>query len=94
MAYDPVSDTFLCHYTGLPVDLKDPGSPWYLNYDHVIPGDENRLVVAANFVNVMKSELSEDEFRAVIIELAHHFDTGEPFDMGVCAFKYWTGLSG
>ena len=93
-AYDPVSDTFICHYTGVPVDLKDPGSPWYLNYDHVIPGDESRLVVAANFVNVMKSELSEDEFRAVIIELAHHFETKEPFDMGVCAFKYWTGLSG
>jgi len=91
-AYDPATDSILCHYTRVLVDIKDPASPWYLNYDHVIPGDESRLVVAANFVNVMKTQLSEDEFRAIIIELARHFETGEPFDLGVCEFKYWTGL--
>jgi hypothetical protein len=38
-------------------------------------------------------EQAVDEFRAVIIELAHHFETGEPFDTRVLKLKYWTGLS-
>jgi hypothetical protein len=92
-AYDRVLDAFICHYTGLPLDLTDPSSPMYLNFDHVIPRDPRRLVCAANFVNVMKSEMTEDEFRAVIIELAHHWETGEPFDTRVLKLKYWTGLS-
>ena len=92
-AIDPVLDRFICHYTGVPLDEADPGSPWYINYDHVIPGDGSRLVVAANFVNVMKSEMSEEEFRAVIIELARHLETGEPFNTDVLKLKYWTVLS-
>jgi 5-methylcytosine-specific restriction endonuclease McrA len=92
-AYDRDLDAFICHYTGLPLDLTDPGSPLYLNFDHVIPRDNRRLVCAASFVNVMKSEMTEDEFRAVIIELAHHWETGEPFDTNVLKLKYWTGLS-
>jgi hypothetical protein len=92
-AYDEVLDVFICHYTGLPLDLTDPGSPLYLNFDHVIPRDNRRLACAAAFVNVMKSEMTEEEFRALIIELAHHWETGEPFDTNVLKLKYWTGLS-
>ena len=92
-AYDRDLDAFICHYTGLPLNLTDPGSPLYLNFDHVIPGDNRRLVCAANFINVMKSEMTEEEFRAIVIELAHHFETGEPFNTEVLKLKYWTGLS-
>lgn len=92
-AYDPVRDRFICYYTGVPLDEDDPGSPWYINFDHVIPRDGRRLVVAANFINVMKSEMTEEEFRAVIIELARHLETGEPFNTDVLKLKYWTGLS-
>jgi hypothetical protein len=92
-AYDPVLDAFICHYTGLPLNLDDPSSPLYLNFDHVIPRDGRRLVCAAAFANVMKSEMTEKEFRAIIIELAHHWETGEPFDTKVLKLKYWTGLS-
>ena len=88
-AYDPATDSFLCHYTGVAVDLENLGRPWDLTYDHPTPGDGSRLVVAAYWVNVMKTQLSEDEFRAVIIEMARCFETGQPFRLEVCGFKYW-----
>jgi hypothetical protein len=93
-SYDPATDSFLCHYTGFAVNLENLGRPWDLTYDHPTPGDGSRLVVAAYWVNVMKTQLSEDEFRAVIIEMARSFETGEPFRMEVCAFKYWRKAHG
>ncbi|MBM4248112.1 MAG: hypothetical protein FJ149_01480 [Euryarchaeota archaeon] len=88
-AYDPATDSFRCHYTGVAVDIQNLGRPWDLTYDHPMPGDGSRLVVAAYWVNVMKTQLSEDEFRAVVIEMARCFGTGEPFRMEVCEFRHW-----
>jgi len=51
------------------------------------------VATAANFVNVIKSEMTEEEFKVVIIELARHFETGAPFNTDVLKLKYWTGLS-
>ena len=73
---------FLCRYTGVKVDELDFRSPWYLNFDHITPGRKD-LVVAASWVNRMKSCLTEPEFRAVIKSLAGHIRNGTPFDTGV-----------
>ena len=74
---------FLCHYTGLKVEELDFTDLWYLSFDHVIPGKLGDLVVAALWVNRMKSFLTEAEFRAVLKQLADRFRHGTPFDTGV-----------
>lgn len=61
---------FRCHYTLLPLNTTDPKSPKYLTFDHLIPRDENSIVLAAAFVNDMKSDLDESEFWQVIGALA------------------------
>jgi hypothetical protein len=91
--YDPRTDTFRCEYCGAELDIDDPDSPFYLSWDHVVPKDGSLLVPAAYFVNVMKSELTGDEFRAVILEIDRHFETGEPFNTNIVKFEHWTGLS-
>lgn len=88
-AWNPELDAFICHYTGVKLDDSDPKSPWYINFDHRIPGDENTQTVAASWVNAMKTDLSEDEFWAVVMEYDRYLREGGEFNAKVTSFKYW-----
>jgi hypothetical protein len=88
-AWDPIRNGFVCFYTGVILDENDPSSPWYLTFDHKIPGKKGDLVVCAAWVNSMKNQLSDEEFKAIIIELARCREAGEPFNLAVAQFKYW-----
>lgn len=84
--FEPL-DAFLCHYTRMPLVLTGRYGPWRLSKDHLTPGDEKHLVVAALWVNRMKTYLTEAQFRAVIHALAVHIRTGAPFDRSVLSVK-------
>jgi hypothetical protein len=86
-----VAKGFRCYYTGVILEERDLSSPWYITFDHRIPGKKGDLVVCAAWVNSMKNQLSEEEFKAVIIELARCREAGEPFNMAVARFEYWRG---
>ncbi len=88
-AWSEEEDGFLCHYTGVRVDGDDPGSPWYLSFDHGVPGDEGTLVIAAWWVNAMKNALSEEEFWKVVGEYDRYLREGGTFDRDVVGFSYW-----
>jgi hypothetical protein len=71
---------FRCHYTGVKLDLDDPNSVRYREWDHATPGDEGSVVLATALVNRMKCYLRANEFEAMIVELARHFaDPTAPF---------------
>jgi hypothetical protein len=59
------------------LDLDDPQSPWYLVFDHWIPRDPRKIVITSAVVNIMKSDLTEDEFWYFISQLAnfHRYGT-------------------
>jgi hypothetical protein len=78
---------FLCRYTGIKLDEENDHSPRYLNFDHLIPGGPV-VVPAAAVINNMKSDLSEDEFRAIIRELVRRWD-GAEFNENLMRLKYW-----
>lgn len=82
-------DGFLCKYTGVRVDEDDPGSPWYISFDHAVPGDRDTLVVSAYWVNMMKTALSADEFEAVVREYDRYLCEGGEFDRHVVEFRHW-----
>jgi hypothetical protein len=72
-------ETFRCHYTRVALETNPENyrnNPKYLTFDHLQPGNENRIVVCASFINDMKSDLSEDEFKRIVRHLAESFDTG------------------
>ena len=87
--YDKQQDGFRCGYTGMVTDLDEPTGPYHLSYDHRFPGHPGNIVVCIFIVNLMKTQLSDDEFRIIVINLAKHFTTGEPFDLGGVKFEYW-----
>ena len=78
---------YTCHYTGILLDEEDPRSPRYLTFDHLIPGG-NEVVPAAAVVNYSKSDLTEQEYKAIVRELVRHWD-GAPFDPDLVKLKYW-----
>ena len=88
-AWDPVTGAFICQYTGVPVEDGDPTSPWYLSFDHAIPGDPESIVIAAVWVNSMKNALARDEFWKVVMEYDRYSREGGEFDRDVVDFEYW-----
>jgi hypothetical protein len=72
---------FHCFYTG--IVLIEDGHRWrdhrYLVFEHRIPGDEASVVVASALVNRMKTDLTEEQFKAMVNELAKVF-AGGTFD--------------
>jgi hypothetical protein len=79
-SWDPVLQAFICRYTGLPLNISDPKSPWYLAFDHLVPGQKGNIAACAFWVNAMKTYLTEAQFRAVIHSLAEHLRRGTEFD--------------
>ena len=80
---------FYCGYSHVRMDLKDPSSPYYINFDHREPGVLNDLVACIAVVNFSKANMTSDEFPHVVHETVHHWDTGEPFDRDIVPFRCW-----
>lgn len=71
---------FLCRFTGLPLTDGAPGSRTSATWEHLTPGDPCSVVLAADLVNKMKGNMTEAQFRKMVVALADHFRTNEPFD--------------
>ena len=89
--WDPKAGAFICQYTGVPVEDGDPTSPWYISFDHAVPGDPESIVVAAVWINSMKNALARDEFWAVVREYDRYLREGGEFDRHVVDYEYWRG---
>ena len=68
---------FRCHYSGVRLVEDKHQDPRYLTFDHRTPRRENDIVVAASLLNDMKSDMTEDEFKAMVIQLANRFQGGD-----------------
>jgi len=70
--------SYHCFYTG--IALIDDGQRWrdhrYLVFEHRTPGDEASVVVTCALVNRMKTDLTEQQFKSMVRELAKVFDGG------------------
>jgi hypothetical protein len=53
---------YVCYYTGTPLNMTDPRSPWYFVFDHMIPGDDTSVVLTFALYNEMKSDMTQKEF--------------------------------
>ena len=79
---------FRCYYTGIKLVEDNHKDPRYLTFDHRIPRKESDIVVVAAAINDMKSDMADDEFRAMVQELANYFN-GQGFNESVFNLKYW-----
>ena len=70
--WDASAAAFRCYYTGVLLN-HSYGSRRYATWEHRIPGDKSTVVLVADLVNKMKSDMSEEDFRSMVRELANHF---------------------
>jgi len=77
-AWDSAEGFYRCHYSGVPLltDVEERGSPRYLSWDHTRPGVEGEVVVAAQVVNDMKSDMTVEEFNRLVQSLARRIEGG------------------
>ena len=64
---------FYCEITGWRLTTANRESPFYLTWEHLTPGNEKKIVVAAALVNRMKANLTLDQFKLLVCALAHRF---------------------
>ncbi|MBA4107823.1 MAG: hypothetical protein C0485_18980 [Pirellula sp.] len=64
---------FYCEITGWRLTTTDRESPFYLTWEHLVPGNEKKVVVAAALVNRMKVDLTINEFKLLVCALAKRF---------------------
>jgi len=81
-------EAFRCYYSGVRLVEDNHGDPRYLTFDHRIPRQETDIVVVAAVINDMKSDMADDEFRAMVWQLANRFNGGG-FNESVFNLKYW-----
>lgn len=88
MAYSWEHDTFICYHLGVPLDLFDWTSPFYLWYDHLVPRKNGTLVVSSALANRMKTDTDLDEWHAYfrMLDVAMR---GGTFEREKLQFKYW-----
>ena len=90
-AWDPVLNGFRCKYTGVKLNETNPRSRRYLTFDHVIPGARGRLVVCCRLINEMKSDMTADEFVAVVRAFDTYRKTGV-FPKEAIDLRHWVRL--
>ncbi len=59
-----------------------------MSFDHRTPREEDDIVVTAACINDMKTDMSENEFRAVVIALSKVFQGGI-IDEKIFNLTYW-----
>jgi hypothetical protein len=71
---------FRCYYTGLELDIVDSASPFYFTFDHVTPRVTSKIVGCSAYINDVKSDCTEEEFKHNILVLSDHFRRGQLLD--------------
>jgi hypothetical protein len=77
-SWDPERHGFADYYTGNLVDEVDWKSPWYRNFDHIVPG-KPKMALSSAWTNRMKGNMTESQFRTRVPALADHIRSGAPF---------------
>jgi len=67
--WDRKRRAFTCYFTGLALSDDDRTHPLYARWEHLQP-ESTDVTLAAAFVNSMKTNLSETQFRQITAELA------------------------
>jgi hypothetical protein len=88
-SWDKESECFRCHYSGIQLRDNNPRDPRYVTFDHLIPRREGELVITAAIINDMKSDMSVEEFKEIVCQLAKHFKDGTQIEETIFKLKHY-----
>jgi hypothetical protein len=88
-AWDKEDECFRCYYSGIRLNDDNPRDPRYVTFDLTALEKGADLVVTAALIHEMKGNLSEEEFKEIVRQLAKHFIIGETVDEGVFKVEHY-----
>jgi len=81
---------YVCEYTGVVLDVFDKSSPWFLEFDHVVPGDPSEIVMTSAWFNEIKGDLILKELKGSVAQLYNYWFKG--IKIKKRKFRYWYRL--
>lgn len=81
-------ECFRCYYTGVKLVEDNWRNPRYLTFDHLTPRKEDDIVIVAAAINDMKSDMSDKEFRHMVLQLSNKLNGGQ-FDERAFNLRHW-----
>ena len=82
---------FICQYTGTKLNMTNHKDPFYFSFDHMVPGDNRKIVLTFALLNEMKSDMTYEEFKYYVRQFARFFDTGAKIIKR--RLKFWVRLA-
>ena len=79
---------FICEYTGIRLNMINPKSPLYYEFDHLVPGDGRKMRLTCALFNELKGVLSLKEFWNINGQLTDYHRQGKKIKM--IKLAYWT----
>jgi hypothetical protein len=82
---------YYCHYTQQKLDVFDYTSPYFLEFDHVVPGDPKNIVKTSAWFNEMKGDMTLKELKGSVAQLYNYWFKG--IKIKKKKFRYWYRLN-
>ena len=82
---------YYCHYTQQKLDVFDYTSAYFLEFDHLVPGDPRKIVMTSAWINEMKGDLTFKEFKGSVVQLYNYWFKG--IKIKKRKFRYWYRLN-
>jgi len=81
---------YVCYYTGIELDVFDESDPYFLEFDHVVPGNPRKIVITSAWLNELKGDLTFKEFKGSVVQLYNYWFKGTKIKKK--KFRYWYRL--
>ena len=81
---------FYCYYTGQKLNVFDESDPYFLEFDHLVPGDPHKVVMTSAWINEMKGDLTLKELKGSVAQLYNYWFKG--IKIKKKKFRYWYRL--
>ncbi len=82
---------YYCHYTGQKLDVFNKSDPYFLEFDHVVPGNPRDIVMTSAWFNELKGDLTIKELKGSVVQLYNYWFKG--IKIKKKKVRYWYRLN-
>ena len=82
---------YYCFYTGMKLNVFNKSDPYFLEFDHLVPGDPRNIVMTSAWFNELKNDLTFKELKGSVVQLFNYWFKG--IKIKKKKFRYWYRLN-
>ena len=82
---------YFCFYTGMKLNVFKESDPYFLEFDHLVPGDGRKIVMTSAWFNELKGDLTFRELQGSVARLFNYWFKG--IKIKKQKFRYWFRLN-